>query len=240
VRETSTLCPSLRALPSGRMTRRIAAPVLRGAAAHGTRMTISAPTRHFKIAWAAFRANWNVFVLSVFVLLGSWAILEVAVTLVSRWGVLPNLALHVIFLFLFSGLLVGIQSMALKAVRGSTPALRTLTSMLDRGPSFLLALCLYLVAVISGLALLVLPGLYIAVRYALFGYVIASRRVSGIEALRQAARLSERNRWRMFSLMLMALALNLAGAALLGVGLVISFPVSLLAAANFFRSLQKT
>jgi uncharacterized membrane protein len=202
-------------------------------------MTISAPTRHFKVAWAVFQTNWNVFVLSVFVLLGSWVILEVAVALVNRWGLLPSLALHLIFLFLFSGLLVGIQSMALKAVRGSIPTLRTLTAMLDRGPSFLLALGLYLVATLCGLALFILPGLYIAVRYALFGYVIASRRVSGLEALRQAARLSERNRWRMFGLMLIALALNLAGAALLGVGLVISFPVSLLAAANFFRSLQK-
>jgi uncharacterized membrane protein len=203
-------------------------------------MTISAPTRHFKIAWAACKAHWNVFVLSVFVLLGSWAILEVAVTLVSRWGVIPNLALHAIFLFFFSGLLVGIHGMALKAVRGSIPTLRTLTAMLDRGPSFLLALCVYLVATLCGLALLVLPGLYIAVRYALFGYVIASRPVSGLEALRQAARLSEGKRWRMLGLLLIGAALNLAGAALLGVGLVISFPVSLLAAASFFRSLQKT
>jgi uncharacterized membrane protein len=202
-------------------------------------MTISAPTRHFRIAWAAFKANWNAFVLSVFVLLGSWAILEVAVALVSRWGVLPNLALHLIFLFFFSGLLVGIESMALKAVRGSTPTLRTLTSMLDRGPSFLLALCVYLVVTACGLALFVVPGLYLSVRYALFGYVIVSRPVSGLEALRQAARLSERNRWRLFGVMLIALALNLAGAAFFGVGLLISFPVTLLAGASFFRGLQK-
>jgi uncharacterized membrane protein len=112
--------------------------------------------------------------------------------------------------------------------------------MLDRGPSFLLALCVYLVATLCGLALLVLPGVYIAVRYALFGYVIASRPVSGLEALRQAAKVSEGKRWRLLGLLLIALGLNLAGAALLGVGLMISFPVSLLAAANFFRDLQKT
>jgi hypothetical protein len=202
-------------------------------------MTI-APTRHVKIGWAVFKAHWNVFVLSVFVLLGSWAILEVAVALANRWGVIPNLVLHSIFLFFFSGLLVGIHSIALKAVRGSIPTLRTLTAMLDRGPSFLLALCVYLVATLCGLALLVLPGVYIAVRYALFGYVIASRPVSGLEALRQAAKVSEGKRWRLLGLLLIALGLNLAGAALLGVGLMISFPVSLLAAANFFRDLQKT
>ena len=38
--------------------------------------------------------------------------------------------------------------------------------------------------------------------------------------------------------LLAALALNLAGAALLGLGLLISFPVSLLAVASFYRALQ--
>jgi hypothetical protein len=37
---------------------------------------------------------------------------------------------------------------------------------------------------------------------------------------------------------LIAFLLNAAGAAILGLGLVISFPVSLLAIAGFYRSLQ--
>jgi hypothetical protein len=44
--------------------------------------------------------------------------LELAVAAVHQWGVIPNLALHLAFLFLFSGLMVGIQSMALQAVGG--------------------------------------------------------------------------------------------------------------------------
>ena len=45
---------------------------------------------------------------------------------------------------------------------------------------------------------------------------------------------------RLFTIyMLLVLALNLAGAALLGLGLLVSYPVTLLATASFFRTLQR-
>jgi hypothetical protein len=137
-------------------------------------------TVHFRIAWAAFKAYWRVFVLSVLILFAAWVGLELAVAAVHRWGVIPNLALHLAFLFLFSGLMVGIQGMALEVVDGFVPTLRSVSAKLERGPSFLLALCLYIAGVACGLLLLVVPGVYVAVRYAPFGYVIASRQVSGL------------------------------------------------------------
>lgn len=195
-------------------------------------------TVHFRIAWAAFKAYRRVLVISVLVLFGSWVSLELAVAAVHRWGVLPNLALHLAFLFLFSGLMVGIESIALQVVDGLVPTLRSLPAMLDRGPSFLLALCLYTVAVACGLLLGVVPGVYLAVRYAPFGHIIASKRVSGLEALREAGALSQGRWWKVCGFLLLLLALNLAGAALLGLGLLVSFPVSLLAASSFLRTLQ--
>ncbi len=195
-------------------------------------------TVHFRIAWAAFKANWRVFVRSVLILFGTWVSLEVAVVAVHRWGVIPNLALHLGFLFLFSGLMVGIQSMALQVVDGFVPTLRSLPALLERGPSFLFACCLYIVAVACGFLLLVVPGVYLGVRYAPFGYVIGSRQVSGLEALREAGALTQDRWWKVCSFLLVLLALNLAGAALLGLGLLVSFPVSLLAVSSFLRNLE--
>jgi hypothetical protein len=195
-------------------------------------------TVHFRIAWAEFKAHWRVFVIAELILFGSWVSLELAVVAVHRWGMFPSLALHLGFLFLFSGLMVGIQSIAQQAVDGFVPSLRSLPAMLDRGPSFLLALCVYGVGVVCGFLLLVAPGVYVAVGYAPFGHIIASRRVSGFEALREARALSRGRWWNVCSFLLLLLALNLAGAALLGVGLLVSFPVSLLAASSFFRTLQ--
>ncbi len=197
-------------------------------------------TPHFQIAWRAFKAHWRVFVISMLVLFASWVILELSVVALHRFGVVLNVLLHLAFLVLASGLMVGIHSIAMEVVDGRMPHLRLLTGSLARGPRYLLAFCLYFISVVVGLLLLVVPGVYVAVRYALFGQVLATKQTSTLGALRDAGSLSRGQWWAMCRVVVAALALNLGGAALLGLGLLISFPISLLVASSLFRTLQHT
>lgn len=197
-----------------------------------------AVTAHLRIAWGAFKASWRVFVLSMLILFVSWVCLEVAVITLHGLGVVVNVLLHLAFLVWFSGLMAGLHAMVLQTIDGRTPALKDLFTLLGRGPAFLFAVVLYLVAVAVGLVLLVLPGIYLAVRYAFFGYILATKPVSALEALRFAGALANGRWWALFGFFLVILALNIAGAALLGVGFFISYPVSLLAGASLFRTLE--
>ena len=173
------------------------------------------------------------------ILFASWVALEVAVITLQRFGIVVWLVLHFAFFVFFSGLMAGLHRMALETVEGKAPRLANLTALLGRGPTFLLAFCIYLVAVLSGLVLLVVPGIYVAVRYALFGQILAARSTTALEALRDAAALSEGRWWMLCVFLLLVLFLNLAGAAVLGLGLLITFPVSLLAASDLYRSIQQ-
>jgi hypothetical protein len=164
--------------------------------------------------------------------------LELSVVALHGFGVVLNLLLHLAFLVFASGLMVGLHGMAMEAVDGRVPHLRLLTVSLQRGPSYLLAFCLYFVSVVVGLLLLVVPGVYVAVRYALFGQVHATKQASALESLRDAGSFSHGQWWGVCRVLLATLALNLGGAALLGLGLVVSFPVSLLVASSLFRTLQ--
>jgi uncharacterized membrane protein len=201
-------------------------------------MTLSARP-HFKLAWRAFKAHPRVFVASMLVLFGSWVTLELSVVALQRFGAALNVFLHLAFLFLFSGLMVGLHRIALDVVDGGVPQLKRLFSSLDRGPAYLIAFCLYFVSVVVGLLLLVVPGGYVAIRYILFGQVLATQRVGALEALREAATLIRGRWWAMYRFWLAVLALHVAGAALLGIGLAISFPVSLLATSSLYRALQR-
>jgi uncharacterized membrane protein len=201
-------------------------------------MTDSA-TLHFQNAWKAFKSYPRVFLISMLILFGSWAALEVAVVALQRFGVVVWLILHLAFFVFFSGLMVGLHRIALETVDGKAPKLANLTSLLGRGPTFLLAFCIYSAVVLVGLAFLVVPGIYVAVRYALFGQVIATTSTTAPQALRNAAALSDGRWWALFPLLLMAMLLNLAGMAFLGLGLLITFPVSLLATSDLYRSLQQ-
>ena len=174
----------------------------------------------------------------MFVLFGSWVILELGVVALHSLGLVPWLALHVAFLIVFSGLIVGIQAMALQAVDGAAPSVSSLPGMLKRGPAYLIALCLYCAAVTCGLLLLVVPGVYLAGRFAFFGCVISSQEASAVKALRAAGALARGRWWNVCGFVFLLLTLNLVGAALLGIGLLVSFPLSLLASASFFRSLE--
>jgi uncharacterized membrane protein len=203
-------------------------------------MTNSASvTVHFQHAWKAFKSHPRVFVISMLVLFASWVVLEVAVIALQRFGIVVWLVLHFAFFVFFSGVMVGLHRIALETVQGKTPRLTNLTALLDRGPTFLLAFSIYLMAVVSGLVLLVVPGIIVAVRYAFFGQIIATRSKSALEALRDAAALSEGRRWTLGVFLLLVLFLNVVGAAVLGVGLLITFPVSLLATSDLYRSLQQ-
>jgi uncharacterized membrane protein len=219
----------------GKKARVIAYDQLRNAIIAMTDSVIS----HFGIGWRAFKSYPRVFVLSMLILFASWVVLEVAVISLYRFGVVVWLVLHVAFFVFFAGLMVGLYRIALLTVDGQVPRLADLTALLGRGPTFLLAFCIYLVAVLVGLALLVVPGVIIAVRYAFFGQVIATTSTSALQALREAAALSEGRTWMLGVFLLLAMLLNLAGAAFLGAGSFITFPVSLLATSDLYRSLRQ-
>jgi hypothetical protein len=195
-------------------------------------------TSHFDSGWRLFKSRASVFVVSLLLLFLSWVALEIAVVFLHRLGFAVWLVLHLVWLFLFSGMLVGLHVMALKSVDGGIPRIVDLFGSLERGPAYLLALGIYCLAVCGGLVLLIVPGIYLAIRYCLFAQVIPDTSASALTALRKGAALAHGNWAPLGALFLIAFLLNIAGMSLLGIGLIISFPVSLLAIAGFYRSLQ--
>jgi hypothetical protein len=195
-------------------------------------------TSHFESGWRLFKSHASVFVVSMLLLFLSWVVVEIAVVFLHRFGLAVWLTLHLAWVFLFAGMLVGLHVMALKTVAGEIPHVGELFGSLERGPAYLLALSIYCLAVSGGLVFLIVPGIYLAIRYCLFAQVITDKSASALAALRKAATLAHGNWASLGTLFLIAFLLNIAGIALLGIGLTISFPVSLLAIAGFYRSLQ--
>jgi hypothetical protein len=195
-------------------------------------------TSCFQTGWRLFKSRASVFVASMLLLFLSWVVLEVAVVSLHRLGFTVWLVLHLAWLFLFAGMLVGLHVMALKCVDDRIPRIGDLFGSLQRGPPYLLAFGIYCLAVGGGLVLLIVPGIYLAIRCCLFAQIITDPSASALPALRKAAALARSNWVSLGALFLIAFLLNIAGMSLLGIGLIISFPVSLLAITAFYRSLQ--
>lgn len=204
-----------------------------------------AGANHLDIAWALFRRHWRVFALAELAVVAAWLLLEIVVVAVHRLplpaavGTAAWVVLHLGFLWLFCALMTGIHAMALQAVDGGVPLARTVFSRLDGGLHYLAASLLYWPAVLVGLCLAIVPGVVVATRWGLFRWVLADAPGTAVASLQEASSMSSTHRWVLARVLALSVALNLGGAALLGVGLLIAFPVTLLLRARYFRGLQQ-
>lgn len=98
---------------------------------------------------------------------------------------------------------------------------------------------LYVVMVIFGLILLIIPGIYLALKYQFFVYLLVDKNMKVFEALQTSARMTAGEKWQLLGLSLALLALNIAGALALLIGLLVTIPVSALAYVYVYRKLSK-
>jgi uncharacterized membrane protein len=90
-----------------------------------------------------------------------------------------------------------------------------------------------------GLFALIIPGIYLAVGY-LFAILMGI--FGGLDpwsAMEWSRKLITRNWWRFFGLMLILVAINLLGILLLGVGLLVTFPLTFLVLYVIFEDLTR-
>jgi uncharacterized membrane protein len=88
-----------------------------------------------------------------------------------------------------------------------------------------------------GLILLVIPGIILGVRYRFCGYFVVDRNARPLAALTQSAAATNGVRWQIFLLGIVLFFLNVLGALLLGVGLLVTAPLSYIAWARVYRTL---
>ncbi len=94
------------------------------------------------------------------------------------------------------------------------------------------------IAVLIGLILLVVPGIITALAFFMTQYVVVERKMWPIEAMKESARITKGSRWKLFLLILAAIGINIVGLLALFVGLLVTVPVTMLAFAHAYRTLE--
>jgi hypothetical protein len=140
-------------------------------------------------------------------------------------------------------LIVGVQAtrISLRLHDGGTATVRDLFTV--EGPllwRYFLASLLYAVIVAVGTLLLVVPGIIFAVRYVFYGYAVVDRGAQPMESMAQSAAATKGNWWNVSLFGFALILLNILGAILLGVGLLVTAPTSAIAAAWVYRRLTGT
>lgn len=132
---------------------------------------------------------------------------------------------------------LGVSNIALRFSNHETVNLSHFFSKLGRYWTYLLAALLFWLAFSVGLVLFIIPGIILAIRFSLYNYVILDQNLGAIGSLEKSWEIVKGVTWKVFRFTLALILINLLGALMLGIGLLITFPVTLIAQALLYRTL---
>ena len=197
--------------------------------------------RHFLIGeslrfgWHKTRAHSRVLFQAMLILFA----VQVASSIVEKvladtvQGTLALIALGVVGIVLGTGFTL----ITLKLAKGEHASLKDL---LPRARLVWHYFCVSVVAgviIVGGLILLIIPGIYFLLRFSMARFAVLEG-ADIIESLKKSSRLTRGVKWPLLGFLLVLLALNIAGALLFMVGLLITIPVTTLAYAHVYLKLK--
>ncbi|MBA3957054.1 MAG: hypothetical protein H0X51_01475 [Parachlamydiaceae bacterium] len=141
-------------------------------------------------------------------------------------------------LFVLSLLIeLGFYNSALLIAKGITPTYDQLYSNWRKLLPFVIAAFLFVVMFGVGLVLLLVPAAIVLARYSLFTFFILDKDATPLGSLGDSEKATKGLFGKMFGLMMALIGINLLGFLLLGIGLLITKPVTTIALAVAYRKL---
>lgn len=95
--------------------------------------------------------------------------------------------------------------------------------------AFFLATVISTVIYALGFLLLIIPGIIAGVRLNFFGYAVVDEKLSAIDSLKRSWALTRGRFWQIFLFGIVVVLVNIAGFIALGVGILVTAPLTLLA-----------
>ncbi len=104
---------------------------------------------------------------------------------------------------------------------------------------FILAEILTAVVVAVGLIFLIVPGVIAAIGFFFVQYIVIDKKLGPVDALKDSWRLAKGHKWNLFLFAVLIILVNIAGLIALGIGLLVSVPVSFLATVYVYKWLDR-
>jgi uncharacterized membrane protein len=131
---------------------------------------------------------------------------------------------------------IGLIQITLKFIDNKEPEYKDLFYYQPIVNYFLVALLTGLI-VLGGFILLIIPGIFFALRLKFAVYLVIDKNFSPVEAIKKSWAITRGNTWNLFFLGILFALINILGFICLIVGLFITVPLSMLATTFVYRKL---
>jgi uncharacterized membrane protein len=98
---------------------------------------------------------------------------------------------------------------------------------------------LFMLTFVGGLVLLIIPGIFWAVRFSFSLLIVIDTKIGPIAAMKESYSITKNNFWKILLFIIVSLFINILGLILLGVGLLVTVPVTTFAFIYIYRQLSK-
>ncbi len=133
---------------------------------------------------------------------------------------------------------LGLAKIYLRYRDGEKPIFENLFDGVARAHIWFASALIADVAIVMGLFLLIVPGVIMMLRLWMVGFVLVDERTGPIDAIQRSWDITRGHTMDLLVLFIALLGLNILGACCLGVGLLVTMPISGLALAHVYRELK--
>lgn len=131
---------------------------------------------------------------------------------------------------------MGITKMMLEFYEGRKPEIKEIIYTKNVLEYFVVSL-LYVLMVLVGFILLIIPGIYLALRYQFAPILVIDKGMKPLEALKKSAQMTEGLKWKLLLFHLACIGINILGMIALLIGLLLTTPTTMLASTHVYKKL---
>ena len=154
----------------------------------------------------------------------------------DKWPITAFLAAVAFFLEL--AVTLGIAGICLKICDGKAAGFTDLHAHLPLTLTYLVSSILFGLLCLGGFIFFIVPGILLSLWLQFYGFVIVDEKAGPVAALKKSYAVARGRLWRIFTFSCLLGIYNILGLLLCGLGLLITVPVSFIAWAYLYRSLQ--
>lgn len=186
--------------------------------------------------WHTYKKNWKFFFILFLMVWGAYAILSWIVNAASDVFPLLGAVAQLVVWAAESVIGIGLVKIAIDFVTNKTPDYKDMYRHYALFWNYIAGSILYGLIVLGGLILLIIPGIYFAIKYYFVIFLVVDKRLGPIEALKKSAKITQGSNTKIFLLGLALFVINCVGFLTL-IGLLVTVPITLLTTAFVYKKL---
>ncbi|MBQ4163168.1 MAG: hypothetical protein IJD84_09885 [Parabacteroides sp.] len=191
-----------------------------------------------------FNTSWKLTKSQIWVLAGLLIGFTILSSIISLFGTpaesstIGALAVSLISLIISSLFMLGYYKNIFQTIDGEEPQFSAYGQESRKVFTYLIANIIYACIVTLGIVLLIIPGIYLAVRLQFYTALIVEENAGIIDSLKRSWTLTEGLTWPLFLILLTSIGIAIIGCILFFVGLFIAIPLTYMMQCYVFRKLN--